>query len=80
MIACVNEVLSIARKTLKGTQRKRVPLEIGEDESCCINVVRLLLEPFAELTNDLQGDGVTSSLAILGLMNAIKSKFTYIIL
>ena len=40
-----------------------------------IKILCALLEPFADLTDILQSDGVSSSMAIMGMINAIEGIF-----
>lgn len=63
----VNRVLEEAK-----VHTKKVPEGLSPSEIESVKIIILLLEPFAELTDDWQGDGVTSSKVILGLIDKIK--------
>ncbi|OXA47250.1 Zinc finger BED domain-containing protein RICESLEEPER 1 [Folsomia candida] len=55
------------------TPRKgKVPGNFTDDDVITLKTIMELLEPFAELTDKFQGDGVTSSLVILGTIHALK--------
>jgi len=71
-------VLALARRAAKGKKKLKVPQDITEEDTWNISFLSLVLEPFAELTDDLQADGVTSSLVILGFLNAVKSETCFL--
>jgi hypothetical protein len=75
MLMSVNDCLNEAKKTSAGVQKKRIPETFTDGEISAISSLVLILEPFADLTDDLQADTVTSSVIILGLLNAIKGNF-----
>jgi hypothetical protein len=74
MIVCINKVLKDA-KADKSVKSDSLPKTLKEEDVKTLTILLELLEPFAALTDTLQGDGVTSSLAIPGLINAIKGSF-----
>lgn len=52
-------------------QRNIVPAPLHDGEITAIRCMLSFLEPFAEFTDELQGDGVTSSLVIIAVLNAV---------
>lgn len=70
MIEAVNDTLTEAK--ISSPRRNRIPDPFDEDEISAIHVIRDLLAPFADFTNNLQADGVSSSVVFLGAINAIK--------
>ena len=88
MTGVINRLIKEAKEEKRlHTLTSNVPSEIDcETESQLIDLLRLL-EPFAQLTDALQGDGVTSSLAIpclidsvLGIMGWLKKYLKLIML
>lgn len=70
----INSTLKNARAAATTIRKKStVPATITEAEANTMKIILKILQPFAELTDDLQGDGVTSSLLIIGLVDAIDS-------
>jgi len=67
----VNKVLEESKITNKKMPRAITVAEVEE-----LNVILNLLEPMASLRDELQGDGVTSSLVIICIINAMPSKST----
>ena len=57
--------------------KNKIPLVLEEGEISSLRVILTLLEPFADFTDDLQGDGVTSSLVLIGLIHAVERKVIY---
>jgi len=64
-----NDVMKEAKKN--AASNKRIPSSITEDELSAARVVLDVLKPFANLTDEWQGDGVTSSLVLLSFLNAM---------
>lgn len=66
----------MGRKTCSSDplRRSKVPQNITDDEATSLKIIMAILEPFAEFTDDLQGDGVTSSVVILGAINSVQCK------
>jgi hypothetical protein len=70
----LNECLRNIRNNTTIRERATIPDEISESDATSIRIIVDLLNPFAGLTNDIQGNGVTSSLVILGLLDAVTRK------
>jgi hypothetical protein len=70
IVESINNVLREAK--LVQALKKNVPQALSENDVACMKVVLKLLEPMAQLTDDLQADSVTSSLVIVGVINAIQ--------
>ena len=76
MIECINKILKKAARSKAGKNDK-IPSKILENEEFAMEVIVKLLEPCAALTDCLQGDYVTSSLVLPGLVSAIEGKSIY---
>jgi len=70
----VNEVIREAKKTAK--KQEKIPHPLSEEDLCIIRILCSLLEPWATLTDDWQADGVTSSIVLVGLLDAFKGRNT----
>lgn len=71
----VNAVLADARKEGKKNRIKKLPPnELSTDEVSLLGVLANILRPFAALTDVWQGDGVTSSFVLVGLIQALDGK------
>lgn len=68
MIEAINRVL----KDFKKRGNSEAPTKITPEEVIIMKLVTELLQPCTEFTNLLQADGVTSSVAIVGLAHAIE--------
>jgi len=66
----VNTVLYEAKSNKTG----KVPPRLTDEDLVVLNILLDLLEPFAKLTDAYQANGVTSSIVILALINAITGK------
>lgn len=71
MSTAVNDVLKEAALTNK---KLKAPSPLEPYEITTMTKLCELLRPLCTLTNELQADEVTSSLVILGVTNAYKSK------
>lgn len=67
MPQAVNDVLSEGQRDIDD-----LPDILTQSDILCIQTVVHLLEPLAELTDEWQSDGVTSSLVIAGLLTKAK--------
>lgn len=76
MVKEINSLLRLAKEEKRRkTITANVPEEIdGESEVLMLDLLHIL-QPFATLTDILQGDGVTSSLAIPCFIEACDGKF-----
>lgn len=74
MKEAINNVLALAKETQRLSSGKKVklPTPLSNEDIEIISFVCELLEPLAELTDELQSDGITSSLAIIGVVNALR--------
>lgn len=71
----VNEVLLEAKEYQRiSNGRTKIPGSLKDDDINSLKVIRDLLQPLAELTDDFQSDGVSSSLAIIGVINGLRGK------
>ena len=75
MIPFINDVLTVAisKKSTKKEKAAVPALITSEIQNTWIDICRIL-RPFAKLSDALQGHGVTSSLAIAGIIAAVKSE------
>jgi len=64
----------VSRDGTRLQERAKIPTDLTYDDFTVLRVVADLLNPFAGLTNDVQGDGVTSSAVIFGVLNAVRRK------
>lgn len=81
--ACINAVLQDAKpqsrnKSKQNTQSEgkpkkdsKVPLGFSESDLKDLEIIIELLQPLAELTDDLQADKISSSLVIPGIVSTI---------
>lgn len=72
MVDAVNKVLQNARRDPKRQKRAKVPLPFTTSEICLIKILLKFLKPFSDLTDNWQGDSVTSSMVIIGVIDAFK--------
>lgn len=79
MVGSINSVLKKARDEAATAKKDKIPDGIKEDDVSMMVLLLNLLEPFASLTDSWQGDGVTSSLVLLGLINALKCNLYFIL-
>ncbi len=71
----INSVLIEAKEYQRSTHgRTKVPIPLKDDDIGCLKVIRDLLQPLSELTDDFQSDGVSSSMAIIGVINALRGR------
>ncbi|XP_035713793.1 uncharacterized protein LOC118438118 [Folsomia candida] len=71
MISSINQILKEAKAEKKSGKGKIPKCITKEMEEMMFEILKLL-QPFANLTDALQGDDVTSSLVIPGLLDAVK--------
>jgi hypothetical protein len=75
MAVVVNTVLQEAVTIIAASDKKKaskVPKPLAQEEIDIIRLIVRYLQPFAIYTDQLQGDRVTSSTVILGLLTAMK--------
>lgn len=73
-----NDVLLEAKEYQRSTNgRTKIPVSLRDDDISSLKVIRDMLQPLAELTDNFQSDGVSSSMAIIGIINAIRGKKLY---
>lgn len=72
MLTCVNKTLREASRALKKS-KVSVPAQITPSEARSLMKVCEILKPLAEWTDELQANGVTSSMVIVGLIDTIRS-------
>ncbi|CAG7826673.1 unnamed protein product, partial [Allacma fusca] len=65
-------LLENANSTFKGEKRKKLPRVITKSDFKKVKEMVAILKPFAQLTDELQGDGVTSSILIPSLVTKLK--------
>lgn len=79
MVEAVNSVLVSAKKHQQRVGGKtRIPSILNDEDVRNLQVLCQLLEPLADFTDELQADGITSSLAIIGGIRAIKGSYFFI--
>ena len=71
MIPAINRILKEAKADRKSGKAK-IPKGITKEMEERMLEILNLLQPFADLTDALQGDDVTSSLVIPGVLDAVK--------
>jgi len=77
MVNAINSVLKEAKQSASTCKKKdNVPAALRDGEVSALRVILALLEPLATLTDDLQADGITSSLVIIGVINSINCKLS----
>jgi hypothetical protein len=65
----INIILKEAQK--ESTGKKKVPNILSDEECAAFKLILQLLSPLASLTDELQSDNITSSLAIFGFIDAV---------
>lgn len=56
----------------KNGGKSKIPAQFTDEEVSQLKNIRSLLESLANLTNDFQSDGVSSSLVIIGVIDAMQ--------
>lgn len=74
MLTCVNQTLREANKALKKS-KVSVPAQITQSEARSLMIICDILKPLAEWTDELQANGVTSSMVIVGLIDTMRSNY-----
>lgn len=69
-----NVLLTAALESKDPRRHVNIPVGFTANELQSIDVIIQIMEPFADLTDEMQSDDVTSCVVLVGLLNAVQSK------